>query len=624
MLAALDTAWKALEDASASPQADPQAPAGSRDVADAERALGEAFQLWNATVQAHPETLEVLAFGNRWHDLGVRLHELRQVVSAETALGNAVQVLETVVTRVPEDPRLKEALIHSRYQLYLLLTAAGRYEEAAALREKDVALTEQLAAEQPANAEYRQMLGWCLLSAGQCYMKLAEYTQAAAALRRCVEVRRTLLAETQDNLATQQQFVFTLVRLGHALKSCNSVKDAELAFTEAFERCAELMQQDPTVFENDLLNETGRSLAQLFDAMGRPEDAVEQLRKTVVVREGLVRSFPQDEACRAPLIQAYVELMQALRAVKSNEDAVAVGKNAATFRESWEASGVELAEESLAALASLQCGLSFVLLQTQAASEAETASQTAEQMYEKLRQKSGDSAQWQVGLATCLQIRGNALRQLGRLAEAEVALRSSVDLWKAASTGVPENWDYPARQAFAIGLLVFALQSQDKTANAIESCRTLVELRETLLEQRPQDVALRHMLAGDNDALATMLIDDPIPAPDQVQEAVECAERAVELADDDGRYWRTLGLAKFRAGQWHASRDALENAKTRGRPWSVSDWFVASMTEYQLGNRDAAIAAYEKASSLMQANPRPDDQGTKLQAESRKVLGVND
>ena len=72
-------------------------------------------------------------------------------------------------------------------------------------------------------------------------------------------------------------------------------------------------------------------------------------------------------------------------------------------------------------------------------------------------------------------------------------------------------------------------------------------------------------------------------------DAVKQAEDAVALAPSFDSTWRTLGVAKYRAGDWAGAKDALEKAdELSAEPWSVDRFFLA-MTYWRTGDRGLVI-----------------------------------
>jgi tetratricopeptide (TPR) repeat protein len=88
--------------------------------------------------------------------------------------------------------------------------------------------------------------------------------------------------------------------------------------------------------------------------------------------------------------------------------------------------------------------------------------------------------------------------------------------------------------------------------------------------------------------LAWMLASRPDAGPRDAARAVELAERAVALAPAQGAFWNTLGVVRYRAGEWSKAIAALEESmrlRSGGDPY---DWLFLAMARHRLG--DAAEA----------------------------------
>src|SRR5262249_28594855 len=85
----------------------------------------------------------------------------------------------------------------------------------------------------------------------------------------------------------------------------------------------------------------------------------------------------------------------------------------------------------------------------------------------------------------------------------------------------------------------------------------------------PKDAAAHRQLAW---ALAT----GRDPRHRDAKRAIELAQKAVELAPAEGRFWTTLGVARYRAGDWAAAVEALDKARQLGKEEDgVASYFLA-------------------------------------------------
>jgi tetratricopeptide (TPR) repeat protein len=105
------------------------------------------------------------------------------------------------------------------------------------------------------------------------------------------------------------------------------------------------------------------------------------------------------------------------------------------------------------------------------------------------------------------------------------------------------------------GGLVYVLRRQGRTADIRALCgRRLVKqaaapVKPDRASQEKRAQALNHT--------AWMFLGLGDPAAVDAAACVRAAERAVELMPDAGACWNTLGVARYRAGEWKAAIDAL-------------------------------------------------------------------
>ena len=117
------------------------------------------------------------------------------------------------------------------------------------------------------------------------------------------------------------------------------------------------------------------------------------------------------------------------------------------------------------------------------------------------------------------------------------------------------------------------------------------------------EVAPNHpMNATATNYLAWLLATCPEPRVRNPGRAVELAGKAVAAAPKERGYWKTLGVAHYRAGDWKAAVAALhKSVKLRQGGDAVDDLFLA-MAHWQLGNREQARRAYEQAVQWLEKN----------------------
>jgi eukaryotic-like serine/threonine-protein kinase len=166
----------------------------------------------------------------------------------------------------------------------------------------------------------------------------------------------------------------------------------------------------------------------------------------------------------------------------------------------------------------------------------------------------------------------------------------------------------------------------------IEDCGQVIRRAPQLVEPRvyrgraylrlgQKDKAAEDLLqAGERspewaNGLARELATSPNPALREPSLAVKVAKQAVRQAAGEPTYWNTLGIAHYRAREWRAAIEALEEAEKRapGKYFGFNAFFLA-MCHHQLGDPARARDHYDRAVRWAQEN-----QG-KLSAQQQQEL----
>jgi Flp pilus assembly protein TadD len=99
------------------------------------------------------------------------------------------------------------------------------------------------------------------------------------------------------------------------------------------------------------------------------------------------------------------------------------------------------------------------------------------------------------------------------------------------------------------------------------------------------------------------------------------ASRAVELVPTNAAFRNTLGVAHYRAGEFELAKRALEKSLELQEDDAFVLFFLA-MTDWQLGNEDAARQRYREAVESMEQH-RPEDKVLiRFHREVTELLGM--
>jgi serine/threonine protein kinase len=172
--------------------------------------------------------------------------------------------------------------------------------------------------------------------------------------------------------------------------------------------------------------------------------------------------------------------------------------------------------------------------------------------------------------------------------QAQDARRRAIAIYEDLAAAEPDKPVYRIQAAdtrYQMCLLYSSAKQpeaiKEEFAAAIELCR----------------LALPHDADGDiANRLAWYLVDVPDAALRQPDRAVALARQAVERSSGDARYWNTLGVACYRAGDWHGAQAAMQKSVDLQRDGGGAyDWIFLAMACHQLGEDRKARAWFEKA-----------------------------
>ena len=124
--------------------------------------------------------------------------------------------------------------------------------------------------------------------------------------------------------------------------------------------------------------------------------------------------------------------------------------------------------------------------------------------------------------------------------------------------------------------------------------------------------------AGAHNDLAWLLATCPDAKLRDPDQAVELAKKAVQLAPKVGSYWKTLGVAHYRAGDWKAAVAALDKSLELRQGGDAVDQLFLAMAHRKLGNPDEARKAYEQAVQWLEKNKEALEKDKGLAEELRR------
>jgi tetratricopeptide (TPR) repeat protein len=190
---------------------------------------------------------------------------------------------------------------------------------------------------------------------------------------------------------------------------------------------------------------------------------------------------------------------------------------------------------------------------------------------------------------------GQSLLATGRLEEAELAFRDGLVVRDWLAEKVPDAGRF-RDLAIAREGLSRTLAEIGRTAEAIEERKIALQIWDILATEHPKNPEYRnHRVDALND-LAWLLSTDPDLKLRDPALALHLAEEAVHASVDHVASWNTLGVARYRAGDWAGAIEALERSalsSPNGLGTAFDHYFLA-MAWCQLQHEDQAREWFER------------------------------
>jgi serine/threonine protein kinase/tetratricopeptide (TPR) repeat protein len=145
-----------------------------------------------------------------------------------------------------------------------------------------------------------------------------------------------------------------------------------------------------------------------------------------------------------------------------------------------------------------------------------------------------------------------------------------------------------------------------------------------MLDAETDDQAQRRGSAWWLHALARSMVTLPAPQFRDPQRAVELAKKAFEFSPGEATWWTTLGVARYRNGDFKQAVTDLEKSIQLRQGGDSVDYFFLSMAHRQLGNADEARKWYDQAVQWMVKNQPGNEELRHFRAEAEELLKITD
>jgi eukaryotic-like serine/threonine-protein kinase len=475
----------------------------------------------------------------------------------------------------------------------------------------------QAFADQPAAEAYIRK------TMGLSYWHLGEFGPALRQTERALALNREFLGP--DHLET----LGTMNNLGLVLRALGRVDDARKIHEEALQRQRQVLGPEDPVTITSMHN-----LASTLRVLRRPDEASKMAKETLELQRRV----------QGPKHRHTLTTMNLLAGVLLDQGKL--DESRTLFDETLDLRRRTLGPEHPSTLESMTGLASVASSQGRREEARDLFAKTLEIQRRVLRPEHPETLRSMYNLA-------NMLTQLGRPDEAAPLYREALDLQRRVLG--PEHY----KTLRTMSALADALDAQGQLDEARELQEEALRLRTQFLKpEHPETLISMHLLArvlahqgrvedatrlyeqamvlgrrvlgprhsttlGSATDLAWLLATADDAKFRDPPRAVELAEEAVRQDRDDWENWSTLGVAKYRTGQWAAAVAALEKAETLA-PENVTaaNAFFLAMAHWQLGDKETARRWYGTATERMAKTKWPPPDLPRFRAEAAQLLDI--
>jgi serine/threonine-protein kinase len=422
----------------------------------------------------------------------VQTHQAKEAAEqqrdrAERNFGLARRAVEETITKVAEEPLLKQANFHN-LRKQLLASALPYYQEFVQQQSDDPQLEAKRGRAFGRLAYVRQEMG--------------EKEEAVADYREEVAIFARLESAFPDQPAYRQELARRHNDLGNLLADLGRRDEAEKVYRAALALQEKLAEQLPALPDyRDELARSHNNLGLILADLGRRDEAEKEHRAALALQEKLAEQFPIVPAYRQELATSHHNLGALLAGLGRRDEAEKEYRAALVLK-------VRLAEQFpdlptyRQDLAGSHNNLGALLAGLGRRDEAEKEYQAAQALQEKLAEQFPAVPAYRQELGTSHNNLGNLLRGLGRRDEAEKEYRMALVLQEKLAEQFPAVPAYRQDLALSHSNLGTLLDGLGRRDEAEKAYRAALALREKLVEQCPtvpshrQDLALSHNNQG--------------------------------------------------------------------------------------------------------------------------------
>jgi eukaryotic-like serine/threonine-protein kinase len=494
-----------------------------------------------------------------------------------------------------------------------------------------------------------------------------QHAEAEAAASRAAEQMQQLAAEVPSTTIFQRELAECHLVRARALHAADSLKGihsprCEQAYGSGISSLERLIDRFPDQPEYQFaLAKSCYELSTLLMEAARPEQAEFAFVRARDLLQKVAESDPSNTDYRNYLAAVYSGRGLFFAETKKFADAESSFRMAVKILDEL-AQGFKVLPELRHQQGETYSAFAALLAQQNKSSEAETFYRKAVTVYQELVVSHSGVARYHASLATALDGLGHQLHGRGDLRGALERHEQAVQHGNAARQASPENFgyrfalqtlyrdlgwtlldlgDYRAAAAAAVwasdivpGCPAGANIAALLYARCVDQVQFDPKLSPAELKSLKDDYTQRFRRLSDliitngreyselvND-VAWLLATFPDERARDPKRAVKLADQLVKRYPQDpriGLFWNTLGVARYRTGDWKGAVAALEKSAKMNKGKEPQDGLFLAMAYIRLGEREKAKRWYVSAIQLLEKRA-PTEEERRFRAEAATLL----
>ena len=443
--------------------------------------------------------------------------------------------------------------------------------------EKALRFYDSFSREQGTDPAVRQATARAYRRVGDIRLRLGRHAEAETAYDQAQSLLGPLALAAPDREDLLREQADILNNLGVLRAKLGRVSEAETAYRRAVTLKEQLAARHPDNLEprQSVVGSLG-NLATLLASTGRMPEAVAEIRRALAIQEELVHGAPGEKA-------------------------------------KWKPSATGLNR-----LGVLYNNLGRMLKMQGHHAEAESEFRRAVSSLEQAVAVDPRVTQYERDLAMSLNGLGTTLATTHSHTKAGEAFQRALAISRKTVADAPSVPGHRMELARSLQNLAALNSNTDRNVEAIPFFNEALSVYDRLVADQPGVTEYAQASFENLDNFSATLFD-----LEEYRRAADLAERASRLAPARGRVWRTLGMARYRLGDWDGALLALEKA-TKIKSTDGMTSFYLAMTYARKKRPALARDQFRRVVEQLDRSTPKDTSFDRLRDEAAALLGLTE